>query len=259
MVEFIKSAHKRSIIADVLHIVFNLLLAAAVMWLVILFPTSPWAAYGLVFVSKWRTIAVRSRFWWPNILANLPDLLFGLGIVTLMWVSGSLVVQIILTAFYAIWLIVIKPLHKRHHVMIQAGLSQFVALSALFSIGYALQDWAIVLIVFMIGFSVARQALGTFDETNRSFLSAIWGLLIAELAFVTWHWTIAYQIVPGLKISQFAIIVTALAFVSERCYAGWHNDHKISWNEIKVPVLFVGILIAAMLLFFSGLWDASTL
>ena len=259
MVEFIKSAHKRSIIADVLHIVFNLLLAAAVMWLVILFPTSPWAAYGLVFVSKWRTIAVRTRFWWPNILANSPDLLFGLGIVTLMWVSGSLVVQIILTVFYAIWLIVIKPLHKRHHVMIQAGLSQFVALSALFSIGYALQDWAIVLIVFMIGFSVARQALGTFDETNRSFLSAIWGLLIAELAFVTWHWTIAYQIVPGLKISQFAIIVTALAFVSERCYAGWHNDHKISWNEIKVPVLFVGILIAAMLLFFSGLWDASTL
>lgn len=259
MVELIKSAHKRSLIADIIHILFNVLYAIAVTAFVILFPTSPWAAYALVIIAKWRTVAVRTRFWRSNILANLPDTLFGLGIVTLMWVSASLSVQILLTGVYVIWLVLIKSLYKRHHVMIQAGITQFVSLAALSSVAYLMPVWVAVLITFVIGFSVARQALGTYDEADRSFLSAVWGLVLAEMVFVFWHWTIAYQIMPGLKVSQFAIIAAALAFIAIRCYNGWHDDHKISWKEIRTPVIFVGILIISMLLFFSGLWDASTL
>lgn len=258
MVEFIKATNRRTLIADLIHILLNLAYVVIVTCAIIIFST-PWAAFGLVFISKWRVISVRTRYWWANALSNLPDFLLGLGIVTLMWVSGSIAVQIFLAIIFAVWLIVIKPQHKHRYVIIQSGISQFVAMSALFSVAYMLPVWLVCLIVFVIGFSTARQALGTYDEEARSLLSAIWGFILMEIGFVAWHWTIAYQIVPTLEIPQFAITSSALGFVTHRCYRAWHNDQIISWKEIRWPVLFTGTLLIVLLLFFSGLWDATTL
>ncbi len=259
MVEFIKLARKRGVIAGILHASFNILYAGAVLALAILFPLTPWPALVLVLLSKWRVVAVRPRFWWANILSNLPDLLLGFGLVVLMWVGTVWPVQVALAVLYALWLVVVKPQHKQRFVMIQAGLSQFVALTALFAIDYILPVWAVVLITFAIGFATARQVLGVHEETSRAFLSVVWGLILAELSFIAWHWTIAYQLAPTLKIAQFAIIAAALGFVAERSYIAWRDDEKITWNEIKWPVAFAGALILVLLLFFSGLWDASTL
>jgi len=80
---------------------------------------------------------------------------------------------------------------------------------------------------------------------------------LAELAFVAWHWVISYQITPTLKISQFAIIVGALGLLAERVYATWHDDHKIDWNEVGIPAVFVAVVIFVLLFAFSGLWDAT--
>jgi hypothetical protein len=259
MVEFIKSVHKRGIIANVLHVLFNIAYVVVVMALVMLFPGTPWPALALVLVAKWRVVAVRPRYWWVNTLSNLPDALFGLGIVTLMWVGAIWQIQVALTVIYAAWLIILKPQHRKHLVMAQAGVSQFVALTALFSVSHYLPVWLVVGLVFVIGFAIARQVLSQYNEKALSFLSLIWGLALAELSFVAWHWAIAYPIVRPLQIPQFAIIVAVLGLVAERSYAAWHNDEKIDWNEISVAAIFAGVVIFVLLFLFSGLFDATTL
>ncbi|MCL2280366.1 hypothetical protein FWC31_00545 [Candidatus Saccharibacteria bacterium] len=259
VVEFIGLANKRGMIANVLHALFNVAYAAAVMGLIMLLPETPLPALALVLVSKWRVIAVRPRYWWANILSNLPDTLLGFGVVTTMWISATWQVQVTLAVLYAIWLIVLKPQHRRHWVIIQAGTSQFVALTALFASGRFLPIWLVVGLVFVIGFVVARQILTQYDEKEHDFLALIWGLLLAELGFVAWHWTIAYQITTTLKIPQFAIIAAILGFVVELSYASWRKDKQITWDEIGLPVIFAGIALTVLLFLFSGLWDATTL
>jgi len=259
MVEFIKSVHKRGTIANILHILFNMAYATAVMGLMMLLPETPWPALLLVLVAKWRMIAVRPRYWWANILSNLPDMSLGFGIVTFMWLSANWQIQVALAILYAAWLIILKPQHRRHLVMIQAGVSQFVALAALFAIGRLLPLWLVVALVFVIGFSIARQVLTQYDEKASTFLSLVWGLLLAEMSFVAWHWTIAYQITPTLKIAQFAIIAAAMGFVAGRSYAAWYKDERIAWHEISLPVIFAGVVLVMLLFLFSGLWDATTL
>ncbi|MDR1970087.1 MAG: hypothetical protein LBQ11_01945 [Candidatus Nomurabacteria bacterium] len=259
MVEFIKSVHKRGVIANVLHALFNVAYAATVMGLIMLLPSTPWPALALVLVSKWRVVAVRPRYWWANILSNLPDMLLGLGVAIIIWMAAVWQIQVALAVLYAAWLIILKPQHRRHWVMIQAGVSQFVALSALFAVGHSLPLWAVVILTFIIGFSIARQVLVQYDEKDVSFLSLVWGLLLAELSFVAWHWTIAYQITPTLRVAQFAIIAAIFGFVASRGYAAWHNDGHISWNEMRIPVIFASVVLVVLLFMFSGLWDATTL
>lgn len=259
MVDFIKSVHKRSVLANILHVLFYVFYVAAVLALVILLPSSPWAALGLVVLSKWRVVFVRPRYWWANILSNLPDTLLGMGVVILMWTSASLPVQILLTLFYLVWLVVIKPKHKREMVILQAGLSQFISLWALFSIGYMIPLPLLVLLTFLIGFSTARHALSSYDEKDRGLISFVWGFLVAQLGFVAWHWTIAYSITPTLRVPQIAIMVAVISLLVERGYIAWYNDEKIEWNEIKWTVGFVSLALAILLFAFSGLWDASTL
>lgn len=259
MVELIKSSHRRSALANFLHAFFYVVYAIVVLLLLIIFPTAPWAALALVIVSKWRVVAVRPRYWWANVLSNLPDTLFGMGIVILMWVSASLPLQIALTVAHIAWLVYLKPQHKRHMMMIQAGVSQFIAIWALFTVGHILPVSVVVFLMFVIGFSSARHALSTYDEADRGLLSLVWGFLVAQLGFVAWHWTIAYSIAPTLKIPQVSIITAAVAMLAERGYASWHDDGRIAWSEMKWPAIFVGLVLALLLLIFSGLWDASTL
>jgi hypothetical protein len=251
MVEFIRSAHKRGVIASVIHALFNVAYAAAVMGLVMLLPDTPWPALALVLVAKWRVIAVRPRYWRANVLSNLPDTLLGFGMVVLMWLGATWQIQVVLAVLYALWLIVLKPQHKRHWVVVQAGTSQFIALTALFAVSYLLPAWSIVGLVFIICFSAARQALSQFDEKSVGFLALIWGLLMAELSFVAWHWVVAYQITPTLRISQFAIIVAVLSLVAERGYVAWRGDKRITWGEIGLPIVFAAIALT-VLLFMTG-------
>ncbi|MCL2174016.1 hypothetical protein FWH58_01830 [Candidatus Saccharibacteria bacterium] len=259
MVEFIKSVHRRGVIANIVHALFNLAYAAGLLGVIMLLPETPWPAFMLVLVAKWRVVAVRPRYWWANMLSNLPDMLLGLGMVVFIWTAAIWQIQVVLAVLYAAWLIILKPQHRRRLVMIQAGVSQFVALAALFAVGHLVPVWVVVGLVFVIGFSISRQVLAQYDEKANSFLSLVWGLLLAELSFVAWHWTIAYQITPTLRIAQFAIIAAVLGFVTERSYAAWHNDEQITWNEMALPVIFAGVVLIVLLLVFSGLWDATAI
>lgn len=252
--ELIKSAARRSRLSDVVYVVLNLAFAGLLFSLTTLFDP-PIVAYLLVVLSKWRVFAVRPRFWFANLQTNVVDLLVGLSFVTLIWLAtGTTTIQVLLAVLFAGWLLIIKPRAKRKWVLLQAGISQFMALVALFSIAYTWPSFLVVLIAWLIGYSAARHALGAYHEDEQTLLSLAWGLIVAELAWLTYHWTIAYTVVGQLKVPQIAIIITLLGFIGIKLYANYQeNDQSFKFNELRWPLIFAIAVIVMLLVRFSGL------
>lgn len=254
---------RRNLGLEILHVIFNIALVVVIFASIWLFDDNfPSVALVLVLLSKWRMLAVRPRYWWANFLSSLPDLLLGVSVVILMWrapiiasLDGSyaLATQIALSVFYGVWLILLKPQHKKHYVLIQAGLSQFISICALFSVGYLLPVWLVIFITFIVGFAAARQALGLFEEHHKAFLSSIWGVVLAEIAFIAWHWTIAYRIMDGLHVPAFAIISALLGFAVTAAYESYQKHDRLLWKDIKLPSIFSSLAIMIIVILFNNL------
>lgn len=258
MSEIIRTVKKKDVVTGVLHILFNLAVAGLSMALLLLFPGTPWPALGLVLISKWRVFAVKPRFWIPNILSNLTDLVFCAGLVILTWHSGDFLwLQIILTALYAAWLIILKPQTKPTAGLLQASLSQFIGITALFSVSEYLSLPITMFLAFGIGFAAARHVLVQHEEKQFTLLAIVWGVLTSEMSFVAYHWTITYGIGP-VQIPEIAVISVVLAFIAERYYTSFRrNGGQIKQDDVVLPTLFAAAFMTILLIFFSGLFTTS--
>lgn len=253
--EFLKSSKRRSFLSELVYIGLNIALAVAVLavvWAV----ESPIAAFVLVILSKWRILAVRPRYWFANIQANLVDIIVSLSIVVLLYAaSGAVAVQCVLTLLYIGWLLFIKPRSSRLFVAIQAGSAAFLGTTALLSVSY---DWIaspVIVLMWLIGYSTARHVLGSYDEAHISFYSLVWGLVLAEVGWLVYHWTFAYDL-PGMgnvKLSQSALIVIALSFLAERVYASYTKHGTVRSADVTLPALLSVSVILILLLFFNKL------
>jgi len=251
-----KLSRSRSSISDFAYVTLNVALAAALL-IVVLAVKSPIPALAVVLLSKWRILAVRPRFWFKNIQSNLVDIIVGLSTVALLYAaSGALTVQIVITLLYGGWLLFVKPRSKRHYIAIQSGVATFLGVTALFSFTY---DWPAVIIVlamWLIGYATARHILSHYHESERTFFAMIWGLIVAELGWLNYHWTFAYNLpgFSGLDLSQTAIIVLALGFLAERVYDSYHrNEGVVQSSDIMLPALFSVSIVLVILLFFNTL------
>lgn len=269
MMEFIKLARRRGVVADLIHVIFNVIFAGAAIYLTIAFE-SLWPAVVLVILSKWRVLAVRPRYWRANFLSSLPDLIFGIGLATMSWGCGrigvsylvagealpvpALAVQISLGVIYSLWLIVIKPRHGEAMIGFQALASQFVGVVALFLVAQGMPLTVFLVIAFIIAFASARQALGMFEEKSQGLLATIWGLLVMELAFVSWHWSVFYLATPLIRIPQLAIILSLISVTAFRVYRAWQDDRRVTWDELGAPVVLTVVTTLVMLFAFSGLF-----
>lgn len=249
--ELIKSAKRRNFLSEIGHAGLNLIYAGLVLLALISFDT-PYLAYGIVLLSKWRVFAVRPRFWLANIQTNLVDTIFALGMVTLIWQNtGNFVVQLVLSAMFAGWLILLKPLSKRFWVIIQAGATQFIGLSALFSVAHNVPSVLVVALGGGIGYVVARHAINTYQEEHEDVVvSLIWGLVVAELSWLTSYWTVAYT---PLKITQIGIIASLLGYMVLVVYNHLYYRERGSTvrRDLTAPVLFALAGIALILVFFN--------
>ena len=254
MVDFLKLVGRKTLLSDVLYYALNIGLVV-VLFIVSQTIQSPVLAIGLVLMSKWRVLAVRPRYWWANIQANAVDIIVGLSIVSLMYLpDASLVFQAGLSVLYAIWLVVLKPLSKRHHMLLQAITAVAFGVTALFAVSY---EWPVALVVLgmaVIGYSVARHFLYSHEEDQIVLLSGIWGLLFAELGWLAYHWTFAYTLpfFTSLKIPQVTLIALLVSFVGERLYRSWEKHGQIVVGEIILPVVFSVMIIGVMTMFFNS-------
>jgi hypothetical protein len=251
--EFLKLSKKRTLFSEFVYIGLNIALAVAVL-VIVWAVESPWAALALVLLSKWRILAVRPRYWFANIQANMVDIIVNISIVILLYAaSGAVVTQGILAVLYIVWLLFIKPRSARVFVAMQAGVALFLGITSLAIISY---DWNVLFVVFamwVIGYGTARHVLASYDEVHLSFYSLIWGFILAEFGWLTYHWTFAYSL-PGvghIKLVQSALVALAFSFLAERVYASYEKNGEVRSNDILLPALFSVSVILVLMLFFN--------
>ena len=253
--EFLRAHKRRSLLSEIVYILLNVGLAAAM--LVLVWATgTPWLALLLVFLSKWRVFAVRLRYWFAHLETNMVDFIVGISTVILLYLVNqsaaqyAIVAQIIIAILYACWLLLLKPRAKRTAVVLQAGIAMAVGTIATASISYEWPSSLVVIVMWVIGYSTARHVLTSYSETDVRLLSLIWAFVLAEIGWLSYHWMIAYPLVlmPALKIPQMTLIVLSLSFLAERVYASHHKHGAVKRSDILLPLIFtVGLLITLLL------------
>lgn len=249
--DLLKVHKRRSKLSDAAYIALNIALAV-VLLVTIRYSQTPWLAVSLVLLSKWRALAVRPRFWYANLVANMVDIIVGLSTVVFLYTaSGSLWLQVAITVLYIGWLLFIKPRSKRAFMAAQAGIAAFVGLTALSIISYSWDVFFFVLLAWVVGYVVSRHVLSSYEEPHITLYSLIGGFIIAELGWISFHWLMAYPL-PGfgqIQLSQFAVFATLLGLIAERAYASYHKYGKVRSSEIMLPILLTAGIMIAMFVF----------
>ncbi len=253
--DLLKVATKRSLWSEVVYVTLNVALAVTIL-LVVLATDSLALAIGLMLLSKWRVLAVRPRYWFAHVQSNLVDIIVGLSFVVLVHeASGSLIAQIVLTILFGAWLLGLKPRSNRLAMIMQAGIAVFGGVAALVTLS---PDWDVAFVAlgfWLIGYGAARHVLVAYSEGSHvSLFSLLWGLIMAELGWLTYYWTIAYQFTSSgsVMLPQVAIIALLMCFVAERAYRSYHYHQQIRTNDIILPALFAGSVILLLVIFFNA-------
>jgi hypothetical protein len=255
--EFLRVVRRRSLLSETIYILLNLALAFAVLVLTITTGT-PWLALALVLLSKWRVLAVRPRFWFAHVEANMVDMIVSIGVVVLIYLagqaSGGMVVQIVLSLLYAAWLLFLKPRTKRVYIASQAAVAVVVGSMALESLSFEWPSSLVVIVMWLIGYSCARHVLVSHSDSDIRFLSLLWGFVFAEIGWLTYHWTIAYSLslANGLKLPQATLILLGISFLSERVYNSYMKHGTIRMSDITLPLFLVIGVLFILLTFFSS-------
>ena len=252
--EFISISKKHSLWSSLAHVFLNIILVVAI-WLSIFVTKTPIIAIALVLASKWRTLAVRPRYWIVNFKSNLVDLIFSLGITILIWVGVDFwVSSVLLAIFYAVWLIAVKPQGNILMIKTQALIAVFFGWMALLAVGFAWPTEIIVLGGFLLGYAVMRHILTAIEFKNAEILSLAWGLLIAELAWVMNFLVIGYEITLGddfsLTIPQASIILVTVNFLGFELLEAFRKE-KPKMADILPPLIFSLLVCLTLLIFFS--------
>lgn len=264
--DFLKLVGKRSFISELLYTILNVALAIAVL-LAVRYTGSIGFAILLVLLSKWRIFAVRPRYWWANLRSNMVDLIVSISIVLNMYTVNNaplgegqqLLLLVGLTLVYIGWLLFIKPRSKRRYICIQAASAVFLGSAALFTVAYNWPVSTVVIGMWLIGYTAARHVLSSYDEeTHALFLSLAWGLVLAELSWVSYHWAIAYPLpgAPSLLLPQIAIITTLLSFLALKIYDSFYHHAKIRMSDVLLPLLFTLSVFIVLLVIFNRVGTA---
>lgn len=259
--EFLKVVKRRSFLNELIYIALNVGLAVAIL-LVIKVTNSVFPAFALVLLSKWRVLAVRSRFWIANIQANLVSVIVDLSFIIFLYNSNlygsgdskNLIFQGVLVILHILWLLLLRPQSKRVFVVAQAGVALFFGTVAIYSMAY---DWIatpVVLLMWLVGYATARHVFSSYDEDHMLFLSIVWGLIVAEFGWLAYHWTVAYKlpVVSSVMLPQISIIVLCVGFVVFKSYDSFINHQKIRFGDIVLPLIFTISIASVLLLAFNG-------
>ncbi len=255
MADFVFIRKSRNIASNAVHVFLNILLGLGAV-LITVFSGNPALGIILVIMSKWRIFAVRSRYLWINIKSNLIDMIVGISIVLLSFVSGSSLAPIhfILAALYVVWLLFIKPMSSENANLAQSLIGVFLGISATTLLTANLESLWAVLAAFVIGYSASRHVLAQTNDEDFTLTTFVCGLVFAEIAWLCHIWSIVYTFgASGIRIPQTAIILTIFAFIynyARQAMIKFQDDFR--FKHIMGPVIFGALLVGIILLFFSN-------
>ena len=256
MADYVLLRKGRNKLSTITHIFLNIALAVITTALIVI--SGNWI-FGvlLVLLSKWRIVAVRPRYWWINLKANLVDLIVGVSLALLTFMAGvdSLNVwHIILTVIYAGWLVVVKPRSEPIMTEMQSLFALFFGTFASALITSQLDPIVGGLVGFVIGYGASRHVLIQSDDRDYNLTTFVCGLIVAEMSWIFYHWSIVYRLGEGatLAIPQLPIVSAILFFLFVRGYkSASRHDGKIRADDILIPAIFSVSIILVMLFFFS--------
>ena len=264
MADYVMLRRGRNALSTAIHVILNIALAITSTFLTIV--SANWVfAVVLVLLSKWRILAVRPRYWWLNLKANLVDLAVAISLVLLVYlanpVGGVNIWQIILTIIFAIWLVAIKPLSSTRGTEVQALFAVFFGSFAVSLTTARIDPIVGVILSFIIGYGATRHVLMQGDDRDFTITTFVFGIMMSELYWIFYHWTIAYQLgngiddnfITGFSIPQFPIVATIMLFVFSRGYkSAIRHDGKIRIDDILAPALFSALVMILMVFFYSA-------
>jgi hypothetical protein len=199
---------------------------------------APFAA-GVIILSKWRMFAVRPRFWASNLRANSVDIMVGISAVIFMTESDSVTMQLVWTALYTGWLLVIKPRSSGFMVAMQAFIGQFCGLTAMY---LAWGDGPLAVLTLgtgLICFWAARHFFDGFDEPYAKMLSLIWGYFGVCIGWLMGHWLILY--------SAIAIPTVLLSAIGYSLASMYYLDHEDKLSKgVRRQIVFIAVIVAAL-------------
>ena len=258
--DLLKMHKRRSRLSEVAYVVLNIGLAAMV-FAIVYTANSPWLAIAAVLLSKWRVLAVRPRFWFANLIANMVDIIVGVSaVVLLVAAQGGVVAQIIITLLYVVWLLFIKPRSRRVYVALQALIAIMVGITALSLVSYAWDSIFFVLAMWGIGYVAARHVLGSYEEPHTTLYSMIVAFMFAEFGWLGFHWLMAYPL-PGsgnIQLSQLALLTALLTFVAERAFASYHKYGTVRQADV-LPSIILAVALGVVMLIFAQLFGTDAL
>ena len=249
--DLLKAHKRRTRLSESAYVALNVGLAVTLL-VIVLAVQSPWLAFAVVLMSKWRALAVRPRFWFANLVANMVDIIVGVSIVVLLYgASGAQWLQFAITLLYIVWLLFIKPRSRRSYVAVQAGCAVFLGITALSMVSFSWDAFLFVLAMWMIGFVSTRHVLGSYEEPHTHIYSLVSGAIFAEMGWIGFHYLMAYPI-PGFQLIQFsqlALFITLYSFIAERAYASYHKHGAVRRSDVIMPILLtIGIMVATYVL-----------
>jgi hypothetical protein len=242
--EFLQHSRRRTVLSEIVYILLNIAFAVAAL-IAVASTNNLWVGVFIVLLGKWRILAVRPHYWAANVMANMVDIIVSLSYIVLIYTaSGALWVQLSLTLWYILWLLLLKPRSKRVYVLWQALAAVLFGVSALVQISY---DWigtVFVIGMWLIGYISARHVLIAYKEPHTAIYSLVWGLVLAEIGWIFYHWMFAFDLGIGqLQLAFATIVATLLSFLAERIYASYRHRKKIAIGDVILPLLFtLGII-----------------
>ncbi|MFZ2125451.1 MAG: hypothetical protein WA087_00565 [Candidatus Saccharimonadales bacterium] len=257
--EFLRIVKRRSFLNEVVYVGLNVGLAITLA-VIVRVTGSLLPAFGIVLLSMWRVFGVRPRFWFANIQTNLVSTIVNVSYVVFLYIANTtsasdstiLIIQSVLATLYILWLLVLKPRSKRIYIVSQAGVALFTGVTAIFAMSYGWIATPVVLLVWLVGYAAAKHALNSYDnESHSMFLSLVCGMVLTEIGWLAYHWTIAYRLplIVDIPLPQVSIITLCFGFLTYKAYDSYYHHQKIRLNDIIFPLVFtvsvVGILILA--------------
>lgn len=233
-------------LGDVLHVGVNIAFVVVVYALVVYWSLAPLAAI-LILLGKWRTLAVKPRFWLPNIKANLVDIVVGISTVILINQASYTWIGIFWAVLYVGWLLFVKPKNAPLFVGAQAFWAQFVGVLALFMAPTFVKSSILVsVLIWLIAWSSARHFFSNYDEPQYKTLALIWGLLMTQLAWMMSHW-VQYYIVLETKIAVISLIIGIVSVSIGSMYHGYKTE-TLHRSVVVENSIFAGSLIAVVIM-----------
>lgn len=242
MKQAIKKLRPASGFSSGLHLLFTILLPILV-YVFVRINLVP-VAVALILLSKWRVLAVRPRHWLAYIRANAVDMVVGISIVIFMSNTDVMMWQLVWTAVYAVWLLLVKPSASLLGISVQAGIAQLFGLLALYLTWGGSPTAVLVVGTWTVAYVSARHFFSAFDEPYTRFLSDAWAYFAATLAWVLSHWLLFYGFV-----SQPTLLLTILGYSLGAMY--YLESSGRLGKLARRQFIFIMIAIVVVVLVFS--------